>query len=58
MKEVDKKDPPQISGGYADPSLTDTYVTDPSGCVPDFPSNPMGPLDQTVGERDLPSPRK
>ena len=57
MKEVEKKDPAQISGGYADPSLTDQYVTDPSGCIPDFPRDPMGPLDQTVGERVLPSPR-
>jgi hypothetical protein len=57
MKEVEKKDPSQISGGQADPSLTDSFVTDPSGCIPGYPRDPMAPFDQTEGERDLPSPR-
>jgi len=56
MKEVEKKDTPQISGGQADPSLTDPYVTDPSG-IGGYPRDPMAPFDQTEGERDLPSPR-
>ena len=46
MKEVEKKDAPEISGGAL------PFVTDPP-TVPDYPQNPSNP-DQTEGERDLP----
>jgi len=51
MKEVEKKHTPEISGGHADP-----LVTDPPVCIPEYPTTPLGPMDQTQGERDLPSP--
>ena len=50
MKEVEKKHTPEISGGYADPFVTDPPV------IPEYPTTPLGPMDQTEGERDLPSP--
>jgi len=52
MKEVEKKRTPEISGGYSDPSVTDTPIF-----VPDYPTTPLGPMDQSPGERDLPAPR-
>jgi len=56
MKEVEKKDPAQISGGVV--VIGDNpFVTDPPVCIPDYPRDPMSPFDQTQGERDLPSPR-
>ena len=50
MKEVEKKDAPEISGGYAGPLVID----DPRpGCItPDFPQTPISP--DPLGERDLP----
>ena len=53
MKEVEKKDAPEISGGYVGPLVTD----DPGpGCItpvfPDYPQNPR--LDDPFGQGDLP----
>lgn len=56
MKEIDKKHAPAVSGGYVGP-----YVTDPPGdMVPDYPTSPESPYidESTIGQRDLPSPRK
>lgn len=51
MKEVDKKDAPNVSGGYTGPLVTDP----PSDPIPgvDYPQNPY--VDYS-GEGDLPSP--
>jgi hypothetical protein len=56
MKEIDKKQAPQVSGGGELP-----YVTDPP-CLPDpdYPKEPGGPLvdyTKSIGELDLPSTR-
>ena len=49
MKEVEKKDTPEVSGGYAV-----AYVTDERGCIkPDYPQNPL-PADPTIGESNVP----
>jgi hypothetical protein len=47
MKEVDKKDAPNVSGGYTGP-----LVTDPPVEGVDYPQNPF--VDYAEG--DLPSP--
>jgi len=48
MKEVEKKDTPEISGGALPP-----LVTDPPLVGPDYPQTPTTP--ETEGERDLPT---
>jgi len=40
MKEVEKKDTPEVSGGYVGPCITDPFVTDPP-IVSDYPKNPV-----------------
>ncbi len=48
MKEVDKKDMPEVSGGYFGP-----FVTDPP-TYPD-PGYPQTPVNDPLGEGDLPA---
>jgi len=50
MKEVEKKDAPEISGGGSG-----SYVTDPPLVGIDYPKEPTSPDSQDQGERDLPT---
>ena len=51
MKEVEKKDAPEVSGGYIGPAgCTDL----PGYPVPEYPQYPNGEPDDPTGEGDLP----
>jgi hypothetical protein len=52
MKEVDKKDAPEVTGGYFGPLCTDPpgYPI-PEADYPQYPSNPYGENDLPVGEK-------
>lgn len=49
MKEVDKKDTPEVSGGYIGPPCTDP----PGYPIPDYPQYP--PPRDPFGEDDIPT---
>jgi len=52
MKEVDKKDAPEVTGGYIGPLCTDPpgYPT-PEADYPQYPINPYGENDLPAGEK-------
>ena len=47
MKEIQKKDLPEVSGGFDGPVASETSIIGP-GCIPlPYPQTPGGPIDPT-----------